>query len=211
MKINASRLSQYWENVVAEKTSRTVGHSVCWLWIGTYIYTPQLYARFGSTGAVQCAAAMQCKDVPGKVSHRCSNPLCVNPTHLTYAKLTDRERRYSAFTGKLLKPKLADDQAIIRSVLHAREVCHIPGKLKYGKFKVEHLVRKTGVSEAIIKRILLKAPLYDLLDEIKELELARIIVQTAPHKTVDTLTPAELSLFNRNLSLPEIRNAKAKV
>lgn len=214
MKINESRFRQYWSNVVEELEPRTKGNTPCWLWIGTYVYIPQLYGRLSTVGVAVCAATIACRAIPSKVTHRCKTHLCVNPMHLMFRTLAEKKPSFSRVTGHKLSAKLTDDQSFIREVLHERKVDHRPNatRIVYRKYStVAELSAKFNVSESTIKKVLLKSPIYDLLDEIKELEIAGLDIQLAPHKKQGNLSLLDNIHYNRNYSLPEYKNEKTKI
>lgn len=199
--------------MVQEKEGRVKGQTVCWLWIGPYVYIPHLYGRLSTMGVTACSAAIQCRDIPSKVSHRCSTNLCVNPMHLTYQRISDKEPGYSRFTGKKLKPKVTENLPLIAEVMKARKVKveHNTRQVKRNIATIEALADKFGMSPDSIRKILLKAPLYDLLDEIKALEEAKLPVQTTPHKVEGSLNVLDQALFTRNYNLPYNKNETSKI
>lgn len=208
MRINESRFRYFWDHVVEETEGRVKGQSPCWLWIGNFVYIPNLYARMSTVGAAQCSAAILCRAIPSKSTHRCNTNLCVNPGHLIISLKKDKPPRFSALTGKPLKPKLTEDETLIRGVLSERGIDH-SGDKRVTRRKVGtvyYLSKRLGVSEETIKKILLKAPLYDLLDEIKELERLSLPVQLKPHKKQGQLDTLDTIHYNRNAALPEFKN-----
>lgn len=212
MKINETRLKYFWDNVVQEKEGRVKGQTVCWLWIGTYVYIPLLYGRLSTVGSAMCSAVIQSKGIPSKVSHRCTTKLCVNPTHLIYRSIKEKDTRYSSFTGKPLKPRLTDDIELISAIMEVRKKDRPEGsRISRRHATIDVLAKKFNISQDSVRKILLKAPLYDLLDEIKSLEDKGAEVQTVPHKVEGRLNVIDQALFTRNYNLPDNKNETSKI
>lgn len=214
MKINESRLKQFWDRVVEEREARTKGQTPCWLWIGSFVYIPQLYGKLSTTGATVISAVIECRDIPSKVSHRCNTNLCVNPAHLMYPLLKDKPPRFSSLTGKALQPKLHENRELIERIMLDRGINHLPKGIRQeyrSLSKLHTLARRFSIGENTLKKILLKAPMYDVLFELRELDKNKLPVQTRPHKHETSLSPVDTAAFNRNYLLPEFKNEKNKV
>lgn len=191
MKISSMRIPEFWERVVDEIKPRREGRSTCWLWIGprnhfSYSGRP-VYGKFSTTFAHCVAAAIYTGEVPSKVFHRCGNPLCMRLEHLGICYMKDRQIRVSALTGKPLQVPVTRDPATIERILSLRGKGGMMDRIRYA----------TRCSDRTIKRILQEAPIYDAIDEVKDLIKSNKEVPRKPHKKEGKLLPYEQVWFKQ--------------
>lgn len=146
--MSGDELERNWKRFMRHVQVTQAG--ACWLWQG--YRTPDGHGQFRFLGRTEYAhralLRMLGQDLTGKVvRHRCDNPACVNPQHLTTGTHTDNVR------DRVRAGRSAAGERNGRAKLTWVDVDRIRRAYALGQATLAQLARRFGVDERQVARI----------------------------------------------------------